>query len=138
VDQSIRQLIRQYGIDPTNENAHQLANAIVRAGGLPSEELKRFAFFNFCGDCDEPVRTFEICSYLGHNPGIDGHLYRTREEAERTWQIFIDRLVEDRNAGQVMGDYWTELPFETLDEELDYLKLNVRLVEFYITQQETP
>jgi len=137
MDLSIRQLIRQFGLDPTDENAHRLANAIVRAGGLPAEETKLYGFFNICGDCDEPVRTFEICSYLGHNPGIDGHFYKSREEAEETWQIFINRLIEDRNEDRAIGDYWTELPFSTVNEELEYLDNNVRLVEFYITEDDS-
>jgi len=134
VDAKIRRLIRNYVLDSTDENAHRLANAIARAGGLPSEEDKRFGFFEFCSDCDEPTSTFEICSYIGYNPGVDGHLFKNTEDANSAWESFIVALSSDRTQGIVRGEYWTELPFDTLQEELDYLENKVRLIEIHITK----
>jgi hypothetical protein len=134
MDHLLRHLIRQYAQGPTDDLAHRLANEIVRAGGLPGEELKRFGFFSICSDCAEPHSTFEICSYLGYNPGIDGHLYKTQKEAERDWGYFTNALSSDRAQGIVRGDYWTDLPFSSLEEELEYLKTKVKLVEFYIIE----
>lgn len=34
-----------------------------------------------CGDCKEPI-PFDPCSFLGYNPGVDGHLFKSKEAAQ--------------------------------------------------------
>ena len=42
----------------------------------------RYAWFLICSECGEPICQFDMIQYIGYNYGTDGHLAKTREEAE--------------------------------------------------------
>jgi hypothetical protein len=136
VDLKLRNLTREYASTPTSELAHQIARQVLRSQGIPKKLKLFFEFFSTCGDCNEPTDTFDMCNYLGFNPGVDGHFFDSEEQANETWHRFINRVREERLAGRFNAGYWTELPFETLEEELDYLNNKIRLVEFYIVEND--
>ena len=41
-----------------------------------------------CGDCNLPTRQFHICVELGHNPGVDGHLFKSEAVAREAMGLF--------------------------------------------------
>lgn len=89
--------------------------------------MKKYVFMEVC-ECGEPTRTFDICSYLGYNPGTDGHMFDQVAVATVVWNSFLVALTKDRMEGKVRGDYWTELPFSSIEEEISYLGDSVKLV----------
>jgi hypothetical protein len=55
----------------------------------------KYGIFTVCGECKQPVKTFDICSALGYNPGVDGHLFDSPDKARSAWSLFVD-LVQVR------------------------------------------
>jgi hypothetical protein len=90
--------------------------------------LERWAFFDKCGECDEPTDTFDVCSYLGFNLGTSGHLHKTYEDAQELWEHFLKR-VEETPSEKRNSDYWIEYPFESMEEELKYLRERVSITQ---------
>lgn len=134
MDQSIRQLLRQYASEQTDEHAHHFAQASLRAQGVPDNESVRYTFMNICSECDEPTRIFLFSDYLGYNGGLNTHLYASSEDALRDWQHFVELVSRDRqNITPYSGSYWTELPFNTLSEELEYLNTSIGLYRICYT-----
>lgn len=92
--------------------------------------LDRWAFFRFCGECDEPTHLFEVCEYLGFNPGVDGHLYRSKKCAEEVWETFIKKVKEQPSENRVgPGKPWIDYPFDTLEDELQWLEESVDILQ---------
>ena len=48
--------------------------------------MKCFLLAIKCGDCDEYAKVGTAVDFLGHNPGEDGHFYKTLEEAKNSQQ----------------------------------------------------
>lgn len=47
--------------------------------------MKRWMLVSRCGTCNEPI-PFSPCDFLGYNPGVSGHLFTSKEEAEQALQ----------------------------------------------------
>lgn len=66
--------------------------------------LEKFLLCRFCGECDAPI-PLDVCVELGHNPGTDGHMLDTLEEAIELRELYI----EDNNLMKRTKDPWRPL-----------------------------
>ena len=82
----------------------------------------KFGFFYMCGDCDQPVKSFNICEVLGHNPGIDGHFFNNAESAKKAWELFEQDFLK--------------YGLKSQEESLAWIKENVKLFEFCYEMKE--
>lgn len=88
------------------------------------------AYFHKCGECDEITHMFSPIDYLGYNFGTTGHNYKTRDEAEDTFGLFLRTLERHRAERPFTPGYWTEYPFQNVDEEIAWIRENIVLVGF--------
>ena len=51
-----------------------------------------YILMTHCGHCNKPVSQFNICNELGHNPGVDGHLFRTIKEAKKAMSLYDKKI----------------------------------------------
>lgn len=98
-----------------------------------------YGYFWICGTCNKPTNSFNICNYLGYNPGTDGHFFNTEEEAINTWKLFKKYYEKD---GRYVGE-------KTIDENnivkgnlvkdfkdnIEFLERNIKLCKFDINLQ---
>lgn len=96
--------------------------------------MDRLGLFRVCGECDEPSGTFSICDYLGYNPGVDGHLFKSQAAAEEAMALLIKCVsgtpVIPGACGRVgPGRQWSVYPFKNVDEEVQYLEMNVKIIK---------
>ena len=87
--------------------------------------MEGYQFFWVCAECDEPVQTLNMCEYLGHNPGVSGHVFLAIDVAMRRWSLFLEHVLL---YGSAKGSYWKGTPpFASREEEVKYLKDRIRL-----------
>ena len=86
----------------------------------------KFAFFWVCGECDEPTSTFEICTYLGYNPGVDGHLFKDEATAREAWDLFEKALRKENFFGDADADEMRKI-YPDIEEHINHLRNNVSL-----------
>ncbi len=82
--------------------------------------MKKWMLISRCGDCQEPI-PFNPCTFLGYNPGVDGHLFDSKEEAQRALDLTLEAIIDtgfeveletchnvDRLHGPLMedGSFW--------------------------------
>lgn len=53
--------------------------------------MKRWMLVSFCGECREPI-PFSPCSFLGYNPGVDGHLFKSKETAQQALEATAEAI----------------------------------------------
>ena len=56
--------------------------------------FEKWAIYWFCGGCHKPTSQVEVCEVLGHNPGVDGHLFDSKEEAQEALDDMLNELKE--------------------------------------------
>lgn len=44
------------------------------------DTVHKFILCRHCGECQEPI-PLDVCSELGYNPGTDGHMFDSKQEA---------------------------------------------------------
>lgn len=55
--------------------------------------MKRWILVSRCGECKELI-PFDPCSFLGYNPGVNGHLFKNKEEAEDALEATRRAIIE--------------------------------------------
>ena len=99
---------------------------------------KYFGFFWLCGTCNEPTSTFEICNWLGYNPGVDGHFEKSEEKAKESWAAF-EKAARTSGFKSEQATYIMEAlksdgkPHDT-EGLLDFLRTNVHLFEVNLSE----
>lgn len=49
----------------------------------------KYGLFWLSNDFDEPAVQFNVCEELGHNPGVDGHLYKSEAAAIMALELYF-------------------------------------------------
>ena len=94
--------------------------------------MLRYGYFWVRGDEQEPVKTFDMISWLGWNHGTYGHLCPTQELAEDAYKRFLDNIVNQWEAHCSHGE--AKNAFSNPVEEIEFLKNNVALFQINIKQ----
>lgn len=75
--------------------------------------MKRWILASRCSECQEPI-PFDPCFFLGYNPGVSGHLFKSKEEAEDALEATRRSIVEhgyEMIAETSQAHYLLEGPF---------------------------
>lgn len=86
--------------------------------------MKRWGLFEVCSCCDEPTNIFCVSSYLGFNPGVDGHLFKSGREADEALRTLMDLI---RDESKPRGER-ANFKFPDLGSELSYLGNRIRIL----------
>ena len=73
-------------------NEGELFDDVKKQSEKPAFE--KWAIYWFCGECNKPTSQVEVCEVLGHNPGVDGHLFKSEEAAQKAFDNMIAELKE--------------------------------------------
>lgn len=79
----------------TTENPRAFETKVEAIVTKTKSEKWAWAIVRHCAECFKPVGIINICSELGYNPGVDGHLYDDQIEATKALNLLIKEVEKD-------------------------------------------